>query len=155
MKIKTIALSLFASLCLGLTSMPVSAHGNEKPDTTKSAGPNDGRILKGTDPRAEFFVTSDRKVQITFFDHHGKVLAPAGHTVVVTAGNRSAPTRLTFSPSGNVLLSDGPLPAGNRVPTVVQITPADAQTVTAKFNVNLAPCPQCKLAEYACTCVGH
>lgn len=155
MKIKSIALAIFTSLCLGLTAVPVSAHGSEEHNVRKSAGPNGGRILKGTDPRAEFFVTSDRKVQITFLNHHGKTVAPAGQTVIVTAGDRSSPTRLTFEPVGNVFLSNGTLPEGKRVPTVVQITPADGQTVTAKFNVNLTPCPGCQLAEYACICEGH
>jgi hypothetical protein len=155
MKIQTTALALFTSLCLGLTAVPVSAHGSEEHNVPKSAGPNGGRILKGTDPRAEFFVTSDRKVQITFLNHHGEPVAPADQTVIVTAGDRSAPTRLTFSSAGQVLLSDGTLPAGNRVPTVVQITPANAKQVTAKFNINLAICPGCQLPEYACICEGH
>lgn len=156
MKIKkNIVLVLFTSLCFGLIAGSVFAHENEGHKAPKSAGPNGGRILKGTDPQAEFFVTSDRKVQITFLDHHGEVIAPAGQTVVVTTGKRSDPTRLTFAPAGNVLLSDGVVPAGKRVPTVVQITPLDAKTLTAKFNVNLATCPECKLAEYACTCEGH
>lgn len=152
---KSIVLAFLAILSLGLIAGSVSAHENEGYKDPKSAGPNGGRILKGTDPQAEFFVTTDRKVQITFLDHHGEVIAPAGQTVVVTTGKRSAPTRLTFAPAGNVLLSDGVVPAGKRVPTVVQITPLNAKTVTAKFNVNLATCPECKLAEYACTCAGH
>ncbi len=151
MKIQTIALALLTSLCLGLTAVPVYAQTSE----AKSAGPNGGRILKNTDPRAEFFITSDRKVQITFLNDQGQAVAPTGQTVVVTAGNRSAPTRLTFAPFGNALLSDGMLPAGNRVPTVVQIIPAGSQTTTAKLNVNLAICPGCQLAEYACICEGH
>jgi hypothetical protein len=149
MKITTIALTLLTSLCLGLNA--VSAHEGEE----KMAGPNGGRVLHGTDPRAEFFVTEDRKVQITFLNNHGQAVAPAGQTVVVTAGDRSAPTRLTFASLGNVLLSDGALPAGNRVPTVVQITPTNGKTATARFYVNLSTCPECKHAEYACICAGH
>jgi len=155
MKTKSIALTLFTCLCLGLTAVPVSAHGSEEHNSPKRAGPNGGRILKGIDPRAEFFVTSDRMVQITFLDDHGQSVAPTGQTVVVTAGDRSAPTRLTFAQADNVLLSVGTLPEGNRVPTVVQITQTNAKTVTAKFNVNMTPCPECKLAEYACICEGH
>jgi len=155
MKSKTVAFALLASLFLGLTAVPVFAHGSEDHAPKKSAGPNGGRVLNGIDPRAEFFVTSDRKVQITFLDDHGQAVAPAGQTVVVTSGNRSAPTSLNFATVGNVLLSDGAIPAGNRVPTVVQITPANLKTVTSKFNVNLSTCSGCKLVEYACTCEGH
>lgn len=149
MKIKTIALTLLTSLCLGLTAVSVSAHGD---DAEKTAGPNGGRVLTGTDPRAEFFVTGERKVQITFLDDHGQAVAPAGQKVLVIAGQRSAPVQLTFAPEGDVLLSNVALPAGNRVPTIVQITPADGKTATERFNVNLATCPECHYAEYACIC---
>jgi hypothetical protein len=156
MKINPIIPALLASLVLGLTFLPVSAHEKSEHGPKKVAGPNGGRILPGTDPRTEFFVTGDRKVQITFIDHHGNVVTPSGQTVVVTAGDRAAPTRLDFSPTGKVLLSNVALPAGPSVPTVVQITPApNAKPVTTKFNVNLAVCPECKNAEYACICEGH
>lgn len=156
MKIKTIAFALLTSLSLSLAFLPVSAHDDHAHAAKKSAGPNGGRILKGTDPRAEFFVTSNRKVQITFLDDHGEAMAPSHQIVIVTAGDRAAPTRLAFTSSGQTLLSDAALPAGNLVPTVVQITQAPgAKTVTEKFNVNLATCSECHHAEYACTCEGH
>jgi hypothetical protein len=154
MKIKTLA--LLTALALGLALLPASAHEKHEHAPKKVAGPNGGRILPGTEPRAEFFVTTDRKVQITFLDDHGAIVAPAAQTVIVTAGDRAAPTQLTFATSGRVLLSTAALPAGKLVPTVVQLTPAPgAKTVTTKFNVNLAVCPDCQHAEYACTCEGH
>jgi hypothetical protein len=54
---------------------------------------------------------------------------------------------------GGVLLSEQTLPEGTSWPAVVQIkaTP-DAKAVVDKFTLNLAVCPGCKLAEYACTC---
>lgn len=145
MTIKTATLRLLALAALGLAS--TTAFGAEKP-----AGPNHGRILN-TDPRAEFFVTADRKVQITFLDRNNQAVAPAGQVVTVTAGARSNPTTLKFTPSGNALVSDVALPAGENVPAVVQIkaNPA-ARTSTDKFNVDLAKCPDCTKAEYACTC---
>jgi len=129
----------------------VSAQAAEK----KVAGPNGGRVLAGVEPRAEFFVTRDRKVQITFLGPDGEAIAPAAQSVTVTAGDRAAPTILTFAKAGNTLLSNAPLPAGDGVPAVVQIkaTP-DGKTVTEKFNVELSTCGECKLAEYACIC-GH
>lgn len=157
MKIQTIARSLLTCLALGLSVLPAMAHeeGASKAPK-KTAGPNGGRILTGLNPRAEFFVTAGRKVQITFLNGQGEIVAPAGQCVTVTAGDRAAPTTLTFARSGNVLLSEAALPAGDEVPTVVQITPAPGEsTVTAKFNVNLSQCPDCKYAEYACTCAGH
>jgi hypothetical protein len=72
---------------------------------------------------------------------------------MVTAGERMAPTTLAFAKSGNALVSNAALPAGAEVPTVVQIkTTPSAKTVTEKFNVDLAKCGECKLAEYACIC---
>jgi len=126
-----------------------SDHTHEK----KVAGPNGGRILTTVEPRAEFFVTADRKVQLTFLDAAGKAIAPADQIVTVTTGDRSAPTKLTFAKTGHVLLSTAALPAGNDLPTVVQIKASPtAKTVTEKFNVDLGKCGECKLSEYACIC---
>lgn len=126
-------------------------HGHEH--AKKEAGPNGGRLITSVEPHAEFFVTAERKVQITFVDDAGKVVAPAGQVVTVTAGDRSAPTKLTFAAAGNSLISNAVLPAGNDFPTVVQIkASADAKTVTEKFNLNMSKCSDCSLAEYACTC---
>jgi len=86
-----------------------SDHTHEKRD----AGPNGGRIIATVHPRAEFFVTADRKVQITFLDAAGQAIAPAEQVVTVTTGDRSAPTKLTFAKTGNTLLSTAALPAGN------------------------------------------
>lgn len=140
---KSLLLSL---VVLGFASLAQAA---EK----KVAGPNGGRILTGLEPRAEFLVLPDRKVQITFLGADGKPVAPAEQSVTVTAGERSAPATLTFAKSGNTLISSAPLPAGSEVPAVVQIkTTPSARTVTERFNVNLAICGECKLAEYACIC---
>ncbi|MGC4073545.1 MAG: hypothetical protein QM760_13725 [Nibricoccus sp.] len=111
--------------------------------------------MNAFDPAAEFFVTADRKVQITFLGKDGKAISPAAQVVTVTAGDRSAPTKLTFVKSGDVLISDVALPPGNNFPAVVQIKAApDVKAVAAKFNVNLEKCSECDKAEYACCC-GH
>jgi hypothetical protein len=129
------------------TASLVNAH--EK----KTAGPNGGRLLTVVEPHAEFFVTAERKVQITFVDDNLQPIAPTAQTVIVTAGNRSAPTTLNFARRGNVLLSEGTLPAGNDFPTVVQIkTTPEAKTTVARFNLNTIVCSECQNAEYACIC---
>lgn len=144
---KNTLLRLFALTALAFTATVTTAH--EK----VAAGPNKGRLLTIVEPHAEFLVTAERKVQITFVGEDGKAVAPADQVVVVTAGDRAAPTKLTFTKTGNVLLSDTALPAGNDFPTVVQIkiTP-DAKPVYARFNLNMTTCGECKNAEYACTC---
>lgn len=158
MKLKPLTLSFLVCLALGLSVATAQAHdhGHEHPAQKKAAGPNGGRILTGLEPRAEFFVTAERKVQITFLSEDGKAIAPAEQVVTVFTGDRSAPTKLTFSKSGNALVSGAPLPNGDDFPTVVQIKPAPSATmVSIKFNLNLANCPECNHAEYACTCESH
>ena len=115
-------------------------------------GAHYGRLLT-TEPRAEFFVTAERKVQITFLDPSNQPVAPTEQVVTVTAGERLAPTTLKFAKSGNALLSDVALPAGNAVPAVIQIKAnAAAKNTIERFNVDLSKCPECKKAEYACVC---
>jgi len=133
-----------------LSSLTLHAGDNHE---KKVPGPNGGRILRTIEPHAEFFVTADRKVQITFVDDHGKAIAPAEQTVTVTTGERSAPVKMTFVKKENVLLSDQSIPAGNNFPAVVQVkTTPDAKTLVEKFTLNLSICPDCQLAEYACIC---
>lgn len=155
MKIKSILLPFLATLALSLHANAAdkkpnpSTHTHEKRD----AGPNGGRLINTVHPRAEFFVTAERKIQITFLDQAGKAIAPADQIVTVTTGDRSAPKTLTFAKAGNTLLSTAALPAGNNLPAVVQIKAGPTgKTITAKFNVDLSKCGECKLAEYACIC---
>ena len=134
-------------------TLPAWAHG---PSGKNFAGPHGGRVIGKLNPLAEFFVTGDRTVQITFFDEDKRIVPPTEQTVLVTAGDRSAPIRLTFTRKGDSLVSDRALPAGNGFPTVVQIKPAPgAKAVTEKFNLDLTMCGECKLGEYACICDEH
>jgi hypothetical protein len=151
MKIKSIVLSFITVLALAVTASATGDHSHEK----KTAGPNGGRVLTKIEPHAEFFITIERKVQITFLGDDGKAIAPAAQVVTVTAGVRTAPTKLSFVKSGDVLISDGPLPEGGNFPAVVQIksTP-DAKAVVEKFTVDFSKCGGCGYAEYACIC-GH
>ncbi len=149
MKTKHILTLLTASLfVLSAHAGPGHDHGPKR-----EAGPNGGRIILNVDPHAEFFVTTDRKVQITFLDEANQPQTPGEQVISVTTGERSAPTKLTFVKQGEVFLSEQTLPEGTSWPAVVQIksTP-DAKTAVDKFTLNLAVCPGCKLSEYACTC---
>lgn len=124
-------------------------------DVAKLVGPNEGRILTSTEPHAEFFVTPERRVKITFIDGNGKALPLDGQTVSAIGGDRAAPTRMIFAKDGESLVSDKPLPEGKLVPIILQIkTAPDADNVTEKFNVDFSDCPTCEHTEYACTC-GH
>ena len=148
MKTKHILTVAFAIL----TSLAAHAgkdHSHEK----KVAGPNGGRILTSIEPHAEFLVTADRKVQITFVDDALKPIAPAAQVVTVTTGERSAPVKMSFAKTGDTLVSEQTVPEGNNFPVVVQIkTTPDAKASVEKFTLNLSTCPDCKYAEYACIC---
>ncbi len=147
---KTNILALAAAMLSTLTLQSAEdGHSHAK----KEAGPNGGRLITSMEPHAEFFVTPDRKVQISFVDDQGKVIVPADQTVAVTTGERSAPVKMTFTKTGETLLSDQIVPEGNNFPVVVQIkvTP-DAKAIVEKFTLNLSMCPECNNPEYACTC---
>lgn len=152
MKLKYLVLSVLAGLALAL-AVSAAEHKHDQARKRKIATPNGGRLLAGVEPHAEFLVRADRRVQITFVDDAGKPVAPAAQAVTVTTGSRLSPTRLAFARSGDVLVSDVALPEGKNLPAVVQIkVKPDAKIVTERFNVDLSRCPDCKLAEYACTC---
>ena len=60
------------------------------------AGPNGGRVLNVVEPHLEFFVTKDRKVQITAMGEDGKAVPIDKQVVKVTGGDRSNPTRMNM-----------------------------------------------------------
>jgi hypothetical protein len=141
MKTKIIAITaLVASLTFATAAEKINA-------------PNGGRILDSVKPNAEFVITAEKKIEIRFLDEAGKVVAPEAQVVTVTMGDRSNPTKLGFAKDGDKLVSDKVIPDGKELPVVVQIkTTPDAKSAAAKFSLNLAKCPTCEHAEYACTC---
>lgn len=131
----------------------VGAISVARADKKNIDAPNDGRIVTTAEPRAELLVLPDRKVQITFIDQAGKPVPASGQVVTVTTGDRMNPTQLAFTASGTVLVSNGTIPAGNNLPTVVQITPTPgAKALVERFSLNFTTCPECNHAEYACIC---
>jgi len=154
MKLPSIAFALATSLIV-TNSLVAPAYAHGPASEKRTAGPNGGRVIKKVTPHVEFFVMSDRKVKLTFLDDAGKAIEPAAQTATLTGGDRANPTKLAFVKEGNALVSDKALPEGGGVPVVIQIkvTP-DASVVTEKITVNMAKCPECSYAEYACTC-GH
>jgi hypothetical protein len=117
-------------------------------------GPSGGRVLNKVEPHLEFFVTDDRKVQIAQMSEDLKIVPIGTQVVSLIAGDRANPTKLTFTKTGDVLLSNEALPAGNDFPLVIDIksSPEDTGKKREKFNLNLAECPTCSNKEYACTC---
>ena len=122
----------------------------------KVAGPNGGKIITTVEPHAEFFVTAERKVRITFLGDDNKAIAVANQSASIVCGDRSNPTTLTLAKEayGMSLISDNTLPTGDKFPTIVSIkTTPEASPNRTKFTLNLNDCPSCKYKEYACTCV--
>jgi len=114
--------------------------------------PNGGRLVAAVTPHAEFLVTADKKIEIRFLKA-GKVIAPGAQVVTVTMGDRANPTKLAFTSDGDKLVSDQIIPEGKELPVVLQIRAKEGEkAVTAKFNLNMSICPECKLNEYACAC---
>ena len=129
------------------------AEGTEH--TEKVATPNGGRLISTVTPHAEFFVTSDRFVQITFVNAEGVVIEPAQQVVSLVGGDRSAATKLNFVLANGVLRSTEPLPEQPNMPIVLSIKSAlDAKTVREKFYLKQHVCGGCDYEEYACIC-GH
>lgn len=155
MKLKNLVLPVLASIALSVAAF---AHGDghmHDKESPKIKAPNGGRVITSVEPHAEFLLTAERKVQITFIDDDGKTVAPAEQVVTVITGERSSPTKLAFKKSGDALISEGAVPDGDGFATVVQIKPTpDAKAVVEKFNLDLSTCSGCSLKEYACTC-GH
>ncbi|MCB1096573.1 MAG: hypothetical protein KDN22_13435 [Verrucomicrobiae bacterium] len=139
-----------------LSTFAEDGHDHEK----KVAGPNGGRVITSIEPHVEFFVTKDRKVQLTFLDENNKAKEFSADTLKLTGGKRLAPTQLSFAKSGNAYVSDKALPDGKAIPVVLQIKlDKKSKKVTEKFNVDLSECPSCDHLEYACICAhgddGH
>jgi len=128
-------------------------HAGEFHEEHKIKAPNKGRMIMSVDPHAEFFITKDRKIQITFVDDDGKKVAVGEQKVSIICGSRANPTVMKMEKKDGVLISSNTLPEGNDFPTIVTIkVKPDAKSVREKFNLNMKDCPTCDSQEYGCTC---
>ena len=116
-------------------------------------GPKGGRLLEADGQRAEFFVTPDRKVEITFYDAALKPVAPGDQVVTVTAEPKAGRAKLDLEKTSTGYISKAALPEGDPYRVVVQLrAKADAKPQNFRVDFNLETCGECKRAEYACTC---
>ncbi|MDF1813991.1 MAG: hypothetical protein P1V20_17440 [Verrucomicrobiales bacterium] len=147
----TLATAALAVAAIALVN--ADEHNHDHDHGGKKAGPNGGRVLHEVEPHLEFFVTKDRKVQLTALNDKLEAVAIGDQVVKITAGDRQNPIRMSFSKSGNALVSDTAFPPGDDFPVVVQIkTKPGDKTVIEKFTMDFSPCPTCDYLEYACTC---
>ncbi len=119
----------------------------------KDPGPNGGRVLTEVEPHMEFLVTKDRKVQIIPLTEDLKPGKLTGQTASIMAGDRTSPTKMSFTADGDKLVSDIAFPEGDDFPLVLQHrSSADSKPTTIKFTMNFTDCPTCDYLEYACIC---
>jgi hypothetical protein len=146
---KTI-LAFLSVIAVSLTGL----YADEKGEHAKlKTGPTNGRLLTSVEPHVEFLVRPDKKVELRFVSDANKVVPPSGRVVSVILGDRLNPTKLSFTPKADKLVSDQSIPEGNDHPTVVQIrSKAGAKPVYERFNLDLTKCPSCENPEYSCKC---
>jgi hypothetical protein len=117
-------------------------------------GPKGGRLLETEPQKAEFFVTKDRKVEVTFYDAALKPVAPGAQVVAITAEPKSGRTKVEMEMTATGFVSKAALPASAEpYRVVVQIREKpEAAPKNFRVDLDLAVCGECKRAEYACTC---
>jgi hypothetical protein len=122
-------------------------------DKKRIGGPKGGRLMEGTEPKAEFVVEKDHTVTIAFYDSALKPIAATEQNVTVIADASGNKTKIEFEKKGDVLVSKTRLPSGGDYNVVVQFKQkADAKPQNFRFKLDLATCGGCKRAEYACIC---
>jgi hypothetical protein len=118
------------------------------------AGPKGGRLLDTAPHRAEFFVTKDRKVEVTFYDAALKPVTPGTQVVTVTAEPKSGRTPVDLTKTATGFVSSAALPAATepyRIVVQIRAQP-DSRPQNFRIDLNLEFCGECQKAEYACTC---
>jgi hypothetical protein len=129
-----------ALLAITSTTFAEKGHDHDKP----IPGPKGGRILEVESGHAEFFVQSDNKVSITFYDSKMKPAAPGEQVVKVIAE------------AGDAFVSSSALPEGDGYRIVVQIkSTGEAKAQNFRVDYHTEVCGECKHPEYACTCPDH
>jgi hypothetical protein len=153
---KTILPSLMFAFAVLVFPNLSSAAGEHAHEGKKIAGPNGGRVITAVEPHCEVLIAADRKLKVTFLGADNKPAPLKEQSLTGSGGDRSKPTKFTFVKSGDSLVSEQALPAGDKLPVILKIkTAPDAKAVTVRFKASMEFCGGCKLAEYACTCADH
>ena len=119
-------------------------------------GPKGGRLLETDGQKAEFFVTKEKKVEITFYDAALEPIAPGEQVVAVTAEPTGGRTKVELEKTATGYVSKTALPEGAPYRVVVQMrAKPDARPQNFRVDLDLATCGECNRAEYACTCIEH
>ncbi len=149
-------LLMFFTVASVLCAAPDLVNAESGHDHEHIGGPKGGRLLEGTEPRAEFFVEKDNTVTITFYDDALKPIAATEQTVTVIAEAEGNKSTIEFEKKGDVLVSKSALPEVDGLNLVVQVKKnAEAKPMNFRFTLEKGMCGMCKRAEYACICGGH
>lgn len=115
-------------------------------------GPKGGKILEKGDLRVEFFVNSEKHVEVYLYDADLKVVIPVAQSVkaIVNAGSK---VRLSFDMTTDGFVSTDPLPEGDGYRVVLQVSDESSDS-KANFRIDYHSefCDGCSRVEYACTC---
>lgn len=105
-------------------------------------GPKGGRVIyvdSTTTPNVEFVVNKDGRAEISLLDKDRKPIAPAAHSLTVTAGPRASAKKLAVEKQGEMFLTE-PVPAGAPYTVVIQLKEgSEAKPLTLRVNYNPAP----------------
>lgn len=133
-------------------------HGAEKKAGAKAEhkhakAPNGGKIFEIEPDHIEFVVEKDRTATVRFFDKDMKPMPAGARTVTAIADAPNGKATLAFAAKGDALVTTTPFAEGNAYPVALAYkASADAKPVNFRLKLNLNPCGECKLLEYACTC---
>jgi hypothetical protein len=140
------ATTLSAVLAILVTPLAFAAEDHDhdhKHEENVNQGPNGGHVIRSKSGFSfEVTVDKERKARVVFLDKQNKAVALGEPSLTGIAGERSAPTKLTFAKGkdkdANVLISDKALPAGAHVPMILTIkTAPDAKAVIERFELHL------------------
>jgi hypothetical protein len=116
---------------------------HEDHDDHAKKGPNAGHVIESKSGfNLEVTVDKDRKARVIFLDKDMKPIALGEQSITGLAGERSAPTKLSFTKGkdadANVLIADKALPAGAHVAIILTIkTAPDAKAAVERFEMHL------------------
>src|SRR6266536_3580983 len=103
MKKTRILAGAFAIVCIAALTLNAA-------DKKRIGGPKGGRLLEGTEPKAEFYLEKDHTVTITFYDATLKPVSAAGQSLAIIADAKNGKTSVEFEKKRDVLVSKTRLP---------------------------------------------
>ncbi len=134
----------------------LNAEDGHMHDDEKIKAPHGGRMIELDSYHVEFYATSERIIEVRFYDRNMKPVQLDQAEIQVVAQADSGSEKYTLSPGNEAFVSDRPLPEGEGYNLVLRIkTDADSSFKNIRFKFDPSICSGCKLGEYACTCEGH